>query len=448
MRSTTKKLASTAICAAFALVAACGGGEKAAIDEKPLPPVRTNVNLVTNPSFEEWDGQVPRGWEIVHFAGDGKVITRFGRTNDPVKTGESAFFLRGLFNTDRFMVLTQRHPVRPGYTLVVSAEVASEGIKRNRGQEDNANIYVRFYDRDGERVSDRHYADLWTERRAGTSGWRRQERKISVPKNAVEAEVGIINQMTGHLYVDDVSMRLEEELVWVAEETRFVTFYHLEGHPFPGNAVSEETRMVEHFQDEYNLEVKSKIKYYWYPSEQRFMDYFGTTRYRPRRNWEEKVLNTAAPVEDHEMFHMLLVDYGYPPPGLAKGFVFVMRGEWRGWNPHRPVKNFIIDRRVPALHNIVPAEKFVETQFAITVPAWASFVKYLIDGYGKDRFLELYKAADGINTAEEFGAVFTRIYGEEFDVVDRAWRLALLRMTFDPVADSVQVDVPWEGVEE
>jgi len=447
MTSTAKRILCATLCIMTALAASCGG-EKEAVPEKPLPPIKTNVNLVENPSFEEWDGQVPSGWRIMHFSGDGEVMTRFGRTTEKVKSGESAFFLRGLFNTDRFMVLTQRMPVRTGYTLVLAADVAVEGIKRNRGQEDNANLYIRFYDADGERVSDRYFADLWTERRSGTSGYRRQLRKMAVPEQAVEMEVGIINQMTGHLYVDDVDVHLEEELVWVEEETEYVRFFHLEGHPFPDHAVAEETEMVGHFQEKYDLDIGEKVKYYWYPSEQRFMDYFGTTRYRPRRNWAKKELHTAAPVEDHEMLHMLLVDYGYPPAGLAKGFVFVMRGEWRGWNPHRPVKGFILEKRVPALYKTIPIEKFRETDFSITVPAWASFSKYLIDLYGKERYMELYEKADGINDAPKFNALFNDVYDEDFDVVDRAWRLALLRMTFETDEEQGDIDVPADQLED
>ena len=94
----------------ISILTGCGKdeGEERKIT-KDLPKLPTNVNLVVNPSFEEWQGGIPKGWQIKHFEGQGKVMQMFGISTDEKHSGKASFYLRGLFNTNRWMVLVQRH---------------------------------------------------------------------------------------------------------------------------------------------------------------------------------------------------------------------------------------------------------------------------------------------------------------------------------------------------
>jgi hypothetical protein len=63
----------------------------------------------------------------------------------------------------------------------------------------------------------------------------------------------------------------------------------------------------------------------------------------------------------------------------------------------------------------------------VAIPAWVSFCTYLIDKYGMESFMELYKRTDAVVEEGEFNVIFKDIYGEDFPVIDREWRLYVLR---------------------
>lgn len=419
-------------------LAGCGAFE----DEGEIADVPLAVNLVKNPSFEDWKGQIPVDWELNHLAGDGKKVMMYGKSGKEKKSGEFSFFLRGLFNTEKWMVLTQRHPVMPGRQLLFSAEIKSENIKRNKGQEDNANIFIRFLNINGERLSDRYYADAWTRHRLGTSDWRRNGKRIDVPKKARFVEIGLINEMTGHMYFDDVELVLVEPVKWNKKETKHVTYYYLDGHPLPEESIEEETELVNHFMKELGIKMEEKVKYYYYGTEEKFMEILGTKKYTQRPIWSKKELHTIAKVENHAMLHMLLVEFGYPPPGLAKGFVFALRGSWTGWDPHMVAKEHLVNKRIPALYKTLEVDDMQQTNFSVTVPAWASFCKYLIDKHGLKNFMEFYKEACTIKEPGDFNDIFMKFFDKEFKVIDRTWRLYILRLPTQQRSDTLRLPTP------
>ncbi len=407
----------------LASLTGCGDREQ----EEPLPDIPVGVNLIENPSFEEWEGRVPVGWKIRHFEGEGKETNLYGRSTKERGSGDAAFFLRGIFNTDRWMVLVQRQPVIPGYRLSFSAAMKNTNLKINKGQEQRAHMYIQFLDRDGDRLSDRYLGDASTHPRVGTSLWGRDGKKVDIPTKARFVEVGLINQMTGYLYFDDVELVLEEPLLWIERETQYITFHYMEERPLPDDAIAEETAMVKEFVKKLNIDVDEKIKYYFYPSETELQKFFGVKRGHERALWSKKELHTTEPTEDHIVIHLLLADKGYPPFGLAEGIVFYLLNNWEGRDLHAVAKDHLVQKRIPALYKALTQKDMYEKDALVTIPAWASFSKYLIDKYGIDKFMKLYVATNEVEELETFNVHFKDVYGDDFPVIDRQWRLFVLR---------------------
>lgn len=425
----------------LAVTAGCGGESEPPED---LPDIETNVNIVVNPGFEEWQGFKPAGWEIEHFSGEGDNVNFFGKSEKSA-TGEYSFFLRGLYNTDRWMVLTQTHPVRPGHKVVFSAAMMTENVEHEKGQEDNANIYVRFLDGDRERLNDRYYADMWTRRRTGTTGWSRNEKEIEAPEGARFVQIGLINRMTGHIYFDDVSLVIEEKLPWKTRETKFLVFHWFEERPFPGDAMEKQADFVERILDAVDVdEIDPKIGYYLYPDEETFKRILDRKKYKPAARWDRKQLHAVDTFNEHEMIHLALYDLGFPPVALAKGLVFHFRSLYHGWDLHIRTKRFLMQRRLPALHKTIHPDRWRTAQHAIVVPAWGSFVTWLIEKEGMEKFKELYKAVDHVEDEVAFTDRFADVYQRKFDVMDREWRLFLMRHEAPMAADSL----PDTGLEE
>jgi hypothetical protein len=409
-----------------------GCGEQEPLEA--LPDISLDSNLVVNPAFEEWDRRLPVGWELVHFEGDGTTQSMYGKSTKERVSGKASFYLRGVFNTDKWMALVQRHPVIPGYKVEFSAEIKSSNIKKFGEQKDRANLFIRFLDEQGKRVNDRYYADAYTRERLGTTSWRRSVERADIPKDARFVEIGIVNQMTGYLYVDDVELKIIEPIPWQEVKTKHLYYHYLEGYPPPEGSIDKQAATMESYVEKLDIKVEERYHYYYYPSEERFMKITGMKRYRQVALWRKRELHTTAPTEDHAGTHMLLVDYGYPPLGLTKGIVFYLRGSLEGKDIHATAKEFLIEKEIPALYRTLDTEDFGKYNSSITVPAWTSFCSYLIDRYGPDKIMKLYEETAGVYEVARFNVIFKDIYEELFEDTDRAWRLWLLRL-----------EVPGEG---
>ncbi|MBN1165049.1 MAG: hypothetical protein JXB45_10760 [Candidatus Krumholzibacteriota bacterium] len=414
-----------AFCFILALAAGCGG-EK--METGDLPEVMTDTNLVVNSSFEEWKSGIPRGWQIQTLQGRGKRTNYFGKSVDHVKTGKSSFYLRGTFNTQKWNVLTQRLAVRPGYELVFSADMKLQNVKQYKGQDRKVNIFVWFLDAAGNRLSDRYYADAWTDPRTGTGDWVREKKKTDIPPGARWVEVGLVNLMTGYAYFDNVSVVIQEKLEWQEKETKFIVFQWLPEKPLSPQAMKRETEMIEDFARELGIKkMEHKITYKYYPSEKVFMKNLERARYRQATHWSAKEIHTMAEFEDHEMIHLLLYDLGFPPIALAKGMVFYFRAKSQNWDLHLAAKQDVMQKKIPALYKSIPPQVFIKSDPMVLVPAWGSLVTYLINRYGMEKVVQFYQAVDKIEESGPFSAHFKTVFGADFQETDRAWRLYVLR---------------------
>ena len=427
--------------AAVLLMAGCGGEkdvekkEKESLEE--LPEVETDVNLVVNPGFEEWEGYKPAGWTMRVFVDNGKSLSFYGKSDKSV-SGESSFYLRGLYNTEKWIVVTQRFSVRPGHEIVFSADIMTEDIEHSRGQQDNCGVYVRFLDGDGQRLSDRYFADAWTRKRTGTSGWRRERMKAEIPDDARILEIGVVNQMTGYAYFDDVKLVIKEKIDWESKDAKFITYNWFERRPFPPEDMEKVSGLIEGIAKEAGIKkIEGRINYFLYPDEETFMKILDRPKYKTAARWDKKELHDVMSFNDHEIIHLILYDLGFPPVGLSKGFVFYFRAKYNNWDMHIRSKRFLMQKQIPGLYQTIHPDKWRKVDHAVVVPAWASFVEYLIGKYGMDTFKKLYAETTDINDAEPFSEKFRDIYGLDFQETDRAWRLYILRYEGAAAADTL-----------
>ena len=425
------------IAAAALLMAGCGGKKKVQESSEELPEIETGVNLVVNPGFEEWNGYKPVGWTIQAFAGEGNRLSFYGKS-DKTRNGEYSFYLRGLFDTEKWMVAIQRFPVRPGHEIVFSADIMTEDIKQIRDQKDNCGVYVRFLDVDGKRLSDRYFADAWTKKRMRTSDWRKEKKRTEVPDGARIVEIGVINQMTGHAYFDEVRLVIREKIDWESKDSKFITYNWLEKHPFPPEDMKKLSGLIEGIAKEAGIkEIEGRINYFLYPDEETFMKILQKPKYKTAARWDKKQLHDIKSFNDHEIIHLILYDLGFPPVCLTKGFVFYFRAEFNDWDMHIRSKRFLLQKQIPALYKTIHPDKWRKVDHAVLVPAWASFVEYLIDKYGMDTFRELYTETNEMHEEGPFSARFKDVYGLDFQEADRAWRLFVMRYDGDAAADSL-----------
>jgi hypothetical protein len=402
-------------------LAGCGKGDE------ELPDVPVGVNLVKNPSFEQWIGETPRDWELQLLGEEGENRVYYGRTAEQKNSENYSFYMRGIYNTDEWYILVQRVPIIPDYMISFSGAMSSENIKLNEGQERRANIFIRFFDREGKRIDDRGYADATTQSRRGSTHWSIDKRTVRAPRNAYFAEVGVVNMQTGFMFFDDIELVIEEPIPWESKESKYIIYYYLPENPMPEDAIERETALVEDYTKRLGIEVEEKLRYFYYPSEEQLKKILGIRKGHQRALWDRKELHTTEQYEDHIVIHLLLSHYGYPPYGLAEGIVFALIGNWFGNDLHLFSKAYLIEMKIPPLFKVLTVKEVKDAEEGIVIPAWGSFCKYLIDKHGMETFMKLYEQTKDVEDSGVFNVRFKELYGEDFPVVDRAWRLYILR---------------------
>ena len=416
-----------------ALTAGCG--EKAQRKEVPKAQgeedskAQVGVNLLKNPSFEEWAGNHPLHWNLTPFESGGTRTVRYGRSTDEKVSGNYSFYLEGRALIDRWMVLVQRVPVLPRYRLRYGGQMRGKDLQKDKGQEDRANLYVRFLDKDGKRLEEKAFADVVTRVLRGTTPWQRYGREVEVPENAAFAEFGLICLKSGTIYFDDIEAVLDEPIPWQEIEKKYVKYYYLEGNPFPRGAVDRQDEFVAKCVKMLDIDVKDKVKYYYYPSNEKYQEISGRKSGHGRAVWSKQELHTTKPYDHHEIVHMLLVPFGYPPFGLCEGVVFYVLGSWEdGRNLHMMAKDLLMNRRLPPLREALNREDMKKVGgLGNTVPGWASFTIWIVDRHGIEKLMELYKATNEATDYAAFNEKFKKVYGQEFEAADQEWRLWVLR---------------------
>ncbi|MDD4857257.1 MAG: hypothetical protein PHD74_04025 [Candidatus Krumholzibacteria bacterium] len=413
------RLAFVAVLLALMLQAE-GCGEKAKNEEPVNVPV--GVNIIENPSFENWKGAVPEGWQLQYLDGYGERMNLYGKSLKEKKSGEASFYLRGAFNSDRWMILVQRHRVAPRYRLSFSAEIKTRDLQKSRGQMERSNIFVRFFDKDGKRLQDRQYADVYTPYQIGTNEWRRFEKRVEIPKNAQYADFGLVCEMSGSIFFDDFEATLEKPIPWKEIRTKYVDYYYLDSCPFPQGAIDKENAFVKDCVKKLRLKTEGKVGYYYYTSVEKLQELESVKNKHELRSYGKREFHTTESFKDHEMVHMLLAPLGYPPLGLAEGAVYYVLGSLQGRDIHLIAKELIAQQQLPPLYNVFRIKEMNDLGMEIAIPGWGSFGIWLIDREGIDKFMKLYKDSNGVETPSSFDAVFKNVYKKDFDSMDREWR--------------------------
>ncbi len=146
----------------------------------------------------------------------------------------------------------------------------------------------------------------------------------------------------------------------------------------------------------------------------------------------------------HETAHILMRAYGSPPALFNEGFATYI-SERLGSHALESLsggKSSIYDRvrQLNGKGELIELEELLtytqigsrETNPPVAYPEAASFVKFLIDAYGKDKFLKTYGTlgnSSGESEQRQNVETLERIYGKSLDELKAEWKRAFLRLS-------------------
>ncbi len=401
------------------LVAGCTTGDKTP---------EYNVNLLSNASFETvGEDGLPTGWELTLFrGGTDDVSARYEVDNRTSSAGDNSFGFSADPDAKRFYMLTQEVEVPLGTEKVrLRGWMQLEGVNRGREQYAQCNFLLTFYDENHNRFQEMRAADKRTKLKVGSILWYEENREFRLPQGTRYVAVSCVLGMSGRVWFDDVSLVIPEPLPWEIRETENYVFHWLTERSFPAGAIDNQQRIFDQYKETMGVTGDMKIKYFLYPDTAAIREKLSIRGFQ-YVSWDDREFHSINPNDDHEVVHFLTDPLGVPPRSIAEGTAIYLVGNWDG----HPIRDYAAalaaQGQLPTVNDLVSYNLFARLQPNVGYPASAAFVEYLVERFGWERLMTLYRGVNGINSYDFFVTEFEKIYPIEVTKLEDDWRNHLL----------------------
>ncbi|UCH84458.1 MAG: hypothetical protein JSW50_01850 [Candidatus Latescibacterota bacterium] len=406
-------------------IAFAGGCGK---DEAPK-----DTNLLTNGSFEQVEGNIPVGWELNPFRGmEGSREAEYGIDTAYPFDGENSFFFKADAVTRRFFTLSQEVEVKDVERIKLRGAVRSLDVRRDKQQYPQANLALTYYDQDRNRFYSSRFYDKRTRPRLETSDdWISEELIVRLPENTAYIVVHCALGMTGTVWYDDISLEIPTDIGWNTSVSKNFTFHWTDQAPYPDGSREYQQQLFDNYATRLGIpEVdRPHIYHFLYPDSLSIYQAIGTKE--PKKSyWDSQEVHSIYPVDDHEIIHVMTFQYGVLPFGLSEGTAFYLIGEYKGHRLERLAYDLLQNDRLPTVRSIVDPTRVRQMNPDIVIPAAATYIGFLLEFGGTDRFLDFHIAANNMLNYEEYAAAFVKVYEKTPEETDVAWRKILGGLQF------------------
>jgi hypothetical protein len=384
-----------------------------------------DTNLLKNGSFESIKGGLPKHWTLANFRGlEGQQEAEYGVDNSTSADGDNSWFFRGDPGTRRWYVLNQEVEVRDITHVRVSGWMQIDQVERKVDQYAQCNFLLTFYDEDHNRFQELRFADKRSRLKVGTIPWFQEDLVFRVPKGTRYVVVSCILGCDGTAWFDNVELSVPRPLDWQTQRTKNFVFYSLPERPFPTGAVESQQRLFDYFAGRLGIESNAEIGYYLYPDTATIRDVL-SLKGHIYISYDDLEIHTINPNDNHEVIHFITDAYGVPPKAIAEGTVFWLHGVWFDKPVNELAAYYLAHNALPPVSDLIDYNKFAMLDPTISWPVAASFVTFIVDRWGTERLIELYKEVAGYNSYELFARAFEKVYGIPCQDVEEQWQLVL-----------------------
>ena len=188
------------------------------------------------------------------------------------------------------------------------------------------------------------------------------------------------------------------------------------------------------------VRLPETIDSYLYPTAELKRSLIGAGRTNITKPWQRSMHLNAESVEQilkHELVHLLAADFGIPvaglsvSPGLMEGLAMAVEWEWGNRTPHEYAAGmfkFGLVSDVSTVEPILTFGGFVQRPSTMSYVLSGSFIRYLIDRYGIEKFKRAY-AWGNLN----------KVYGRTQERLIREWSQFLTRIEVqEESSDAIQ----------
>lgn len=375
-------------------------------------------NRVTNGSFESMEAQ----WNLrVAATGEGEVVeAKFEIDASTANTGVYSLKLSGDSSTTKwFGVESEPIPVSPGRRYKISVATKTENIDPEPGQYHNCNAYIQFRDKNGVIVPIGGSPVRRTYPSRGTRDWGESFAIVVAPVGAAQARVGVALTCSGTAWFDDIALYESEGLAWSRQPVESLNLMFTEGGK-PSEAASEAiTDYFRRIRTALDIMPQTPITYYRYNSVAQKSELTGNDS---PSHLEDGAVHAASWDERQDLVHALMQqEVGESTLVLAEGLALYVTSEIDGRDVHAPVRQLIKEK------GLIPISTFIDPTVLTVAPRhvqeaeFVSFVGYLIQRYGMDKFKRFYVYDDAKQARSQVPDRFKSVYGTSLADGEREW---------------------------
>lgn len=389
------------------------------------------TNLLENPSFEKVKDGIPEHWELALFRGlEGQQEVQYGIDNETAADRQNSWFFRGDPGTRLWYVLTQEVEVVDVSHVRLRGWMKLDQVERRKDQYSQCNFLLTFFDKDHNRFQVMRFADKRTRLKVGTTLWFEEDNVFRVPKGTRYIAVSCILGMDGTAWFDNVSLTVPQPSDWQAQETKNYVFHWLRERPFPPGAMQNQQKMFDQFSSRLGVESDVVVQYYLYPDTASIRKILSIKGHQ-YISWDDQEYHSIDPNDNHEVVHFITDPYGTPPRSIAEGTVFWLQGAWQGQPIQRLAAVHLANMKLPSVMDLTNYNSFAMIDPNYSIPAAASFVGFIVEKWGVDRFMALHRAVNGADNYSAFSRGFEIVYGVPCSDAENQWRSALRKVKID-----------------
>lgn len=222
---------------------------------------------------------------------------------------------------------------------------------------------------------------------------------------------------------------------WLKRETGHYIFHYLpdsEAEADIEKIAKRQERAYEKIIGILNVEEpKQKIRYYLYPNRELKKELTGDGGNAQSIFHDFSIHIVYAkginPLGEHEDTHLLSLPLGRSIGFFQEGLAEYMAGErtWLGKTREFWLKEALEKNVVPGVECMMTQKAWMDSpdEEAPYYYAFAeSFVAFLIDNFGIEKFKEFYGRTNGLKSKEENMGIFKNVYGVSADELEERWR--------------------------
>jgi len=174
-----------------------------------------------------------------------------------------------------------------------------------------------------------------------------------------------------------------------------------------------------------SVDNNRKINYFLYPSNEIKNEMTGNdgNGHADREKFEVHAVysDEIKCIGPHEDTHLLSDVLGLPPQLFREGLAEYLSGSWDGKSHEELSKELLANKQLPDMTDLIDDEKWYEIPDQVSYPTAGAFVIYLINKFGKEKFLEIYSKLNRDFGASKNRKLFTEILGEEIQNSQAQW---------------------------